>query len=218
MIELGLSDVVRPRILCLGAHCDDIEIGCGGTLLELGNSLEQAELYCSIFSSNETREKETRMALSELSANWAKVNIEIHKFRNSYFPYIGTEIKDAFETLKYNFKPDIVFTHYRNDLHQDHRVISDLTWNTFRDHLILEYEIPKFDGDLGQPNTFMEISTENAKKKVDSLQRCFVSQHDKHWFKPENFKALMRLRSIECNASSGFSEAFYTRKTKLSFK
>ncbi len=217
MIELGLSDVVRPKILCLGAHCDDIEIGCGGTLLQLGTTLEEGELCCTIFSSNEVREKETRTALSQLGSNWTTVNIEIHQFRNSYFPYIGAEIKEAFEALKLNFKPDIVFTHYRNDLHQDHRVISDLTWNTFRDHLILEYEIPKFDGDIGQPNTYFEISTENAEKKVDCLQRCFVSQHDKHWFKPETFKALMRLRSIECNASSGFAEAFYTRKTKLSF-
>ena len=217
MIELGLYEVVRPKILCLGAHCDDIEIGCGGTLLQLGSSLEQAELHCIIFSSNEVREKETRAALSELSANWTTFNIEIHKFRNSYFPYIGPEIKDAFEALKHKFKPDIVFTHNRNDLHQDHRVISDLAWNTFRDHLILEYEIPKFDGDFGQPNTFIEISTVHAEKKVDCLQRCFISQQDKHWFKPETFKALMRLRSIECNASSGFAEAFYARKTKLCF-
>lgn len=215
MIEFGLHGIERPSVLCLGAHCDDIEIGCGGALLEMGKSLDAASLHCVIFSSNEVREAETRAALKEIAANWSVVTVELHTFRNGYFPYVANEIKDAFETLKSNANPDLVFTHYREDRHQDHRLISDLTWNTFRDHAILEYEILKFDGDLGRPNAFVEISEELAKKKVDCLQRCFMSQHEKSWFKPENFKALMRIRSVECNAESGFAEAYYSRKLKI---
>lgn len=215
MIELALSGISKPVVLCLGAHCDDIEIGCGGTLLELGNSLRKASLHCVVFASDGIREAETRAALSELSVGWDNVTIKVHRFRNGYFPYVGADIKDAFEALKSKVQPDLIFTHYRDDRHQDHRTISDLTWNTFRDNLVLEYEIPKYDGDFGQPNAYVEISEANAATKVDCLQRCFPSQHDKHWFKPENFKALMRVRSIECNAASGFAEAFYARKVKL---
>ena len=215
MIELPISDVSKPVVLCLGAHCDDIEIGCGGTLLEWGDRLKDAELHCIVFSSNKVREVETRNALSELAKDWGSVTVDVHDFRNGFFPYIGDSIKDFFESLKADIAPDLIFTHYREDRHQDHRVISDLTSNTFRDHLILEYEIPKYDGDLGRPNAYFEISEANADKKVDCLQKHFVSQHDKRWFKPENFKALMRLRSIECNAESGFAEAFYARKMKL---
>lgn len=217
MIELSLTGISKPKILCLGAHCDDIEIGCGGTLLKLGELLENAELSCIVFGSDEVREAETRMALKEMGAKWSAVNIDVYNFRNSYFPYIGAQIKDAFEAYKCTIEPDVIFTHNRNDRHQDHRIISDLTWNTFRNHLILEYEIPKFDGDLGQPNAFFEVSTEHAEMKVDCLQRCFISQREKHWFKSETFKALMRLRSIECNATSGYAEAFYIRKAKMRF-
>lgn len=215
MIELPISDVSKPVVLCLGAHCDDIEIGCGGTLLEWGDRLKGAELHCIVFSSNKVREVETRNALSGLAKGWGSVTVDVHDFRNGFFPYVGDLIKDFFESLKADIAPDLIFTHYREDRHQDHRVISNLTSNTFRDHLILEYEIPKYDGDLGRPSAYLEISEENADKKVDCLQEHFVSQHDKRWFKPENFKALMRLRSIECNAESGFAEAFYARKIKL---
>lgn len=217
MNEFALSDISKPVVLCLGAHCDDIEIGCGGTLLELGASLKTASLHCAVFTSDDIREAETRAALSELGADWESVDVDTHSFRNGYFPYVGAEIKDAFEALKSTVEPDLIFTHYRDDRHQDHRLVSDLTWNTFRDHVILEYEIPKFDGDLAQPNAYVEISEAFAAKKVDCLQRCFKSQNEKHWFKPETFKALMRLRSVECNAQSGFAEAYYARKAKLRF-
>ena len=217
MNELALSGISKPVVLCLGAHCDDIEIGCGGTLLHLGDSLQGALLHCVVFTSDDVREAETRAALTAFSADWASVDIVTHKFHNGYFPFVGAEIKDAFEELKSVVEPDLIFTHCREDRHQDHRLISDLTWNTFRDHLILEYEIPKYDGDLGKPNAYIEISQAFADTKVDCLQRCFKSQHDKPWFKPETFKALMRLRSIECNAQSGFAEAYYSRKAKILF-
>jgi len=217
MDEFALSGISKPVVLCLGAHCDDIEIGCGGALLELGALLKGASLHCVIFTSDEVRETETRTALSELGKDWASVNIDTHAYRNGYFPHVGAEIKDAFESLKSTIEPNLIFTHYRDDRHQDHRLVSDLTWNTFRDHLVLEYEIPKYDGDLGQPNAYVEISNAFADKKVDCLQRCFPSQQQKPWFKPETFKALMRLRSIECNAASGFAEAFYAHKAKLRF-
>lgn len=215
MIELALQDLNEPAVLCLGAHCDDIEIGCGGMLLEFGRSLKNASLHCVVFASNDIREAETRAALTELGESWASVRIDVHRFRNGYFPYVGADIKDAFEALKPLVQPDIIFTHYSGDRHQDHRVVSDLTWNTFRNHWILEYEIPKFDGDLGQPNVYVEISETFAEKKVDCLQRCFESQHDKQWFRRETFMALMRLRSIECNTDSGFAEAYYVHKAML---
>lgn len=215
MIELSLGRIENPLVLCLGAHCDDIEIGCGGALLELGQALEGATLHCVVFASNDVREAETRQALSELAEDWSSVIVDVHRFRNGYFPSVRDEIKDAFEALKKSVRPDVVLTHFRDDRHQDHRTISDLTWNTFRDHWVLEYEIPKYDGDIGQPNVYIEVSASSAAKKVDCLDRNFPSQHDKRWFTKQNFEALMRLRSIECNAESGFAEAFFGRKTKL---
>ncbi|HTL18036.1 MAG TPA: PIG-L family deacetylase, partial [Patescibacteria group bacterium] len=136
-------------------------------------------------------------------------------FRISYFPYEGAKIKNFFETLKKLPNPDLIFTHYRDDLHQDHRVISDLTWNTFRDHLILEYEIPKFDGDLGQPNVFVPLEEQTCLKKVNAVCRFFRTQSNKHWFSEDTFLALMRLRGIECASRTRFAEAFYARKLVL---
>jgi len=145
------------------------------------------------------------------------VDIEVLSFRNGFFPYIAVEIKEYFEALKSKADPALIFTHARDDRHQDHRLISDLTWNTFRDHYILEFEIPKYDGDMGQPSTFVEVSEQSLNKKIDTLCQCFKTQHSHQWFTEDTFRALPRLRGIECNATSGFAEAFYTRKTKLTF-
>lgn len=202
-----------PRVaLFLGAHCDDVEIGCGGTLQRLVAENPGLSVVWVNFSGNDTREKETRAATARLLKHARDPRVIVHRFRNGYFPWVGAEIKDAFELLKREVEPDIIFTHLRGDLHQDHRVINDLTWNTFRNHLILEYEIPKYDGDLGVPNTFFPLDVTHCEEKVATLLTCFPSEAGKHWFSRETFMGLMRLRGMECNAPSGYAEAFYSRK------
>lgn len=199
------------RVLLLGAHCDDIEIGCGGTVLQLARAHPQVHFHWVVFSSDARRGAEARAAAAVLLGDAAH-DIVIRDFRNGYFPYVARDIKDFFEELKRAPAPDLVLTHYRHDLHQDHRTISDLTWNTFRDHLILEYEIPKYDGDLGQPNVYLPLDAATATGKADVIVKNFPSQSGKHWFTRDTFLALARLRGVECAAPGGYAEAFYARK------
>jgi len=201
-------------ILLIGAHCDDIEIGCGGTVLGLAQRYPQARFTWVTLSSDAERARETRAAAAQLLQGAAQVDVRIAEFRGSYFPHIGPALKDYFESLK-ACRPDLILTHARHDLHQDHRVTNELTWNTFRDHAILEYEIPKFDGDLGTPNTFVPLSRAQMQRKCDVLMDCFPSQHTRSWFTRETFTAIARLRGIECNAPEGYAEAFYGRKLRL---
>src|SRR5438477_6632043 len=203
-------------ILCLGAHCDDIEIGCGGTLLHLCQQRPDLKVTWVVFSSDAVRAAEARRSAAMFLDGLRGAEVVIKEFRNSFFPYDGAKIKEYFETLKKTVTPDLIFTHCRNDLHQDHRTVSDLTLNTFRDHFILEYEIPKYDGDLGQPNFFVPLTDDVRRRKIDAILQCFASQRDKRWFTPELFSALMRIRGMECNAPSGYAEAFYCRKSVLS--
>ena len=204
----------RPTILLLGAHCDDIEIGCGATILRLVASYPEARFVWVTFSADSEREAESRRAAALLLQGADNNELFFERFRGSYLPYSGPELKDRFEDLK-RFAPDLVLTHYRADLHQDHRVISELTWNTFRDNAVLEYEIPKFDGDMGVPNTFVPISRADMQRKCEILMTCFTSQLGRNWFTPDTFQAIARLRGIECNAPEGFAEAYYARKTCL---
>ncbi len=203
-----------PRLLFIGAHSDDIEIGCGGTVLELLGDQPDAAVKWVVLSSEEDRGREAEEAAHVLLAGAREPEVEIESFRGAYFPSELSRIKDYFETLK-SFEPDLVFTHAREELHQDHRIVGELTWNTFRDHLILEYEIPKYDGGLGSPSVFVPLSERNVDSKVDLLMTAFRSQHGKRWFTPETFRALMRLRGVECNAPSGYAEAFFCRKMLL---
>jgi LmbE family N-acetylglucosaminyl deacetylase len=202
----------RPKILCLGAHPDDIEIGCAATILKLASKARKAEFYWVIFSGNEQRKKEATQSAETLLANVETKTIVINNFRESYFPFVGDKIKDCFEELKDAFCPDIVFTHYRNDSHQDHRLISNLTWNTFRDNLILEYEVPKYDGDLSTPNLYVHITDSAVRRKTRMIVNNFHSQTGKEWFSEETFQAIMRIRGIESNSPSQYAEAFYCRK------
>jgi LmbE family N-acetylglucosaminyl deacetylase len=201
----------RLKVLCLGAHSDDIEIGCGGTVLRLIQYHPNVEFYWVVFSSNRRREREARRSAALFLKGGKRHVVLIKNFRESFFPYVGTKIKDFFEQLKH-FSPDLIFTHYRSDLHQDHRLINELTWNTFRSHMIWEYEIPKYDGDLGSPNCFVPLDTETCEKKVKYITEVFKSQSTKHWLTPDTFKAIMRLRGVESNAPDRFAEAFYCRK------
>lgn len=215
MLQLLPSGEGPLQILCLGAHCDDIEIGCGATVRQLVAGNREVTVRWVVLSSNAIREQEARESAARFLDGVDDTEILVQQFRNGYFPYVGAELKDYFEVLKSLTNPDIVFTHYRHDRHQDHRTVSDLTWNTFRNHWILEYEIPKYDGDLGQPNVFSPVSKEAARFKVSTILDCFRSQTEKGWFEPSTFDGLMRLRGVECNSSSGFAEAFYVRKTIL---
>jgi len=199
------------RILCLGCHSDDIEIGCGGTILRLAEQYPGSTFHWVVFSAIGVREVEARRA-AQLFAGAALQEPELHTFPDGFLPYVGGEVKSAFEALKSAVSPDLIFTTSRQDAHQDHRLVGELTWNTFRNHLILEYEIPKYDGDMGRPGVFFPLEERHYRKKVDHLIEIFQSQLSKRWFDPQTFLSLMRLRGMECNAPSGYAEAFYCRK------
>ncbi|GBE17309.1 glcNAc-PI de-N-acetylase [bacterium BMS3Abin15] len=215
MIKLLLDPSKKSalKILCLGAHSDDIEIGCGGTLLKLIDSYPVDSVYWIVFCSDEIRRKEAEKSASLFLEEIKQKKIEIKEFKDGFLPYIGDKVKEVFEKIKSEFNPDIIFTHYRYDLHQDHRLICELAWNTFRDHFILEYEIPKYDGDLGQPNFFAPLDKELVNRKIDILLDSFKSQSGKHWFDRDTFQAIMRVRGMESATVVGFAEAFYGRKT-----
>lgn len=217
MLKLSLlkNDDSPRRVLCLGAHCDDIEIGCGGTILRLLENYTNVEFHWVVFSSNQERAREALASANHFLGSERSKNVAIRNFRDGFFPFIGEEIKEYFEQLKSEFVPDLIFTHYRNDLHQDHRLISDLTWNTFRDHLILEYEIPKYDGDWGSPNFFVHLDESICRRKIKHLTDAFETQKAKSWFSGETFMAVLRLRGIESNSPTKYAEAFYCKKMVL---
>jgi LmbE family N-acetylglucosaminyl deacetylase len=202
------------RVLALGSHSDDIEIGCGARLLALTRARPDVEVTWVVLGAEGVREREAR-ASAELFMAGANAEVLVHGFRDGFFPYVGGEVKDIFEELKDRLEPDAIFTHTRHDLHQDHRLVCELTWNTWRDHLILEYEIPKYDGDLGTPNLFVPVSRELAKEKVRLLHQAFASQSSKHWFEDELFPGLMPVRGMDGRAPSGYAEAFTCRKSAL---
>ena len=209
-----LAGPKRPiaKILCLGAHSDDIEIGCGGTILRWLDEYPSAEVYWVVMGASGERKNEAVQSANKFLAKARQKDIVVKEFRDGYFPYMGAEIKDFFEELKRSYLPDVILTHYRDDLHQDHRLVSQLTWNTFRNHLILEYEIVKYDGDLGVPNFFVTLTESIVQKKIQTILECFQTQKNKSWFTEDAFISILRLRGIESNASDRYAEAFYSRK------
>jgi LmbE family N-acetylglucosaminyl deacetylase len=202
-------------VLFLGAHSDDIEIGCGGTILRLLGEFPQARIFWVVFSARGSRAEEAQTSADLFLAGATEKRVLIKDFRDGYFPYNGAKIKDNFEELNSQVSPDLIFTHYRNDQHQDHRLIEELTWNTFRDHLILEYEIPKYDGDLSRPNYYVCLDDGIVSKKMQFLQKAFASQREKHWFDEDVFKGLMRLRGVEARSPGKFAEGFHAYKIAL---
>jgi LmbE family N-acetylglucosaminyl deacetylase len=203
------------RILCLGSHCDDIEIGCGGTILRLLQEHANVAVHWVVFSSTAVRAEEARRSAAAFLEQAGSKEILIKEFEDGFMPYNGHEVKKFFEELKARVSPDLIFTHYRHDLHQDHRLICELTWNTWRDHLILEYEVPKYDGDFGTPNFFVELDESLCQRKTRRIVEHFGSQQQKHWFAEETLLAVLRLRGMECRAASRHAEAFYSRKLVL---
>lgn len=209
------GDVTKElTVLCLGAHCDDIEIGCGGTLLHLKSSFPRLKFHWVVFSASGTRAQEAARAAELFTAGCDK-EIILKDYRDGFLPYSGGKVKDDFEQLKGQVSPDLIFTHWQGDAHQDHRLLSELTWNTFRDHWILEYEVPKYDGDLGRPNLFVPLEAPLYSNKIDYLFQAFETQRTKHWFERETFLGMMRIRGMEANSPSGYAEAFYARKTVI---
>jgi LmbE family N-acetylglucosaminyl deacetylase len=203
------------RLLAIGAHSDDIEIGCGGTILKLLDQGAVSDVYWVVLTGETKRAAEARQSAEALLGDMPGRHLILKAFRDGHFPYDGAEIKGFFEELKRELSPDVILTHQRHDRHQDHRVTCELTWNTFRDHLILEYEIPKYDGDMGTPNLFVPLDDSLCRRKIDHLMTYFPSQLAKRWFKEDLFSGLLRLRGMECNSPSSYAEAFYCRKAIL---
>jgi len=217
MLELipPLGAKSKLSILCLGAHSDDIEIGCGGTILRLLHACVKCEVTWVVFSAKAQRRREAVSSAKRFLKGARTSTIITKSFKESFFPYRGEAIKSCFEELKLQHEPDLILTHYRHDLHQDHRVISDFTWNTWRNHLILEYEIPKYDGDLGLPNVFVPLGEAIVKSKARILMESFRTQRTKQWFSEDTFLSLARIRGIECNSPDRYAEAFYCRKATI---
>jgi LmbE family N-acetylglucosaminyl deacetylase len=200
------------RLLCLGAHSDDIEIGCGGTVLRIAAEIPGLDVRWIVFSGDEQRRNEARISAAAILEHVPQKQIEVLGFRDGYFPCQSADIKDYFESVKRDFDPSLILTHWQNDAHQDHRLLAELTFNTFRNHLVFEYEIPKYDGDLGNPNLFVPLTRAQLQQKIDTISHHFVSQRGRRWFDGETFVAMARLRGIGCNAPEGVAEAFYVRK------
>ncbi len=214
MLRIALThDRQQPfNLLCLGAHSDDIEIGCGGTILRLVAEMSHLCVRWIVFSGAGTRAAEARDSAADFLRGAAASRVDVLDFRDGYFPFQGTEIKDHFEALKREFDPSLVITHWKGDAHQDHRLIAELTHNTFRNHLVLEYETPKYDGDLSNPGFFVPLAREQMLRKIELLRRHFATQRSRSWFTDDTFLGLARLRGIQCNAPDGLAEGFYARK------
>ena len=213
-LRLPERDTGALNVLCLGAHADDIEIGCGGTVLQLGRAFPRVRFYWVVLSSPGTRRQEALKAADLFTAGCDK-EVILEDYRDGFLPYSGSEVKDFFERLKGQVDPDLIFTPWHGDAHQDHRLVAELAWNTFRDHLILEYEIAKYDGDMGRPNLFVPLEAPLYQEKVDRLFEAFKSQCSKPWFDRETFLGLMRIRGMESNSPSGYAEGFHARKMVL---
>jgi len=213
-LSLACDSTTPLNVLCLGAHSDDIEIGCGGTILRLSQQYPNCAFHWVVFSALGVRAAEAESGSALFAGKKIARGPVLKKFQDGFMPFVGAEVKATFEELK-PIAPDLIFTHNPNDAHQDHRLIAELTWHTFRDHLILEYEVPKYDGDIGRPSLFVPLESEVCDRKVSYLMQAFQSQHTKRWFCQDTFLALLRLRGMECNAPSGYAEAFYCRKIAL---
>lgn len=216
MLGLGFDIGDRPlRVLCIGAHCDDIEIGCGATLATLARGEAEAVVDWVILSGTEQRQGESRAAMRALLGDAARGQLLFGDFEDGRFPAEYGRLKDFFEELKSLEVPDLILTHERDDRHQDHRICNEMVWSTFRDQVVLEFEIPKWDGGLGNPSVYVPVTREAAGLKVDALLSCHGSQRHRDWFTRSTFESLMRLRGIECRATAGLAEAFHARKLVL---
>ena len=212
---MGRPDGAPVRLLAIGAHPDDAEIGCAGTILRLAREGALSAVCWVVLSGEGVRAQEARASAEALLDGVPEQRIILRGFPDGFFPYSGAEVKAFFEELKGEFSPDVILTHQRHDLHQDHRTTCELTWNTFRDHFILEYEVPKYDGDMGAPNLYVTLEDGICRRKIEHLMTHFASQVPKRWFKEDLFSGLLRLRGMECNSPTSYAEAFYSHKAVL---
>ncbi|HEY3731879.1 MAG TPA: PIG-L deacetylase family protein [Steroidobacteraceae bacterium] len=210
-----MNDRRRLQILCLGAHCDDIDIGCGGTLLHLLEGPRAAEVTWVVMGSNPVRARELRASAKRFLRRATKSTVTVHQFRDGFFPAQYGAIKEVFESLKQLPNPDLIFTHQRAEWHQDHRIVAELTWNTFRNHLIMEYEIPKYEGGLTTPSCYVALTRAQVERKISILWSSYATQRAKRWFTAETFRGLMRLRGIESGGDTGWAEGFHASKLLL---
>lgn len=213
-LALGLPPDAPLRLLCLGAHADDVEIGAGGTVRGLLAS-RPVDVRWVVFSASPERAEEARASAAHFARDARELTVDVLDFRESFFPGQWTAVKERLHEVGTGFAPDLVLTHHEHDRHQDHRVLSELSWNAFRDHLVLEYEIPKYDADLGRPNVYVPLDEDVARDKLEALPRLFPSQADKPWFDAETFRATLRLRGLECNSPTRYAEAFHGRKLRV---
>ena len=213
MLTMRFGDV--RTVLCIGAHADDIEVGCGGTLLRLLAERQGIDVHWVVLSTPGARADEARAGADLFLGDAGARSVVVKGYRDSFFPYQGQEIKEQFHELAGEISPDLIFTHHREDRHQDHRLVNEFTWCAFRDHLILEYEIPKYDGDLGQPNVFVPLDESLCRRKVQSIMSAFQTQHEKPWFTEDTFWSTLRIRGLECNSESKYAAAFHCRKMRL---
>ena len=212
MIHLTDSSRLK-RVLCLGAHSDDIEIGCGGIILRLAREHPNLEIRWAVFGGgDERRGREARDSAANFLTGFTKAHVDVFAFRDAFMAFEGAQVKETFEQIKRSFEPDLIFTHFRDDRHQDHRLLSDLAWNTWRDHTILEYEILKYDGDLGRPSVFAPLPEDICKRKIELLMNSFPTQATRQWFTDDTFWSLLRVRGVECNSPTKYAEAFHCRK------
>lgn len=206
----------RLRVLCLGAHADDIEIGAGATILGWIAAGVRIEVHWVVLSAAGERGEEARRSAGAFLAGSARAVVELAEFRDGFFPYAGGAIKDWLEALKGRIEaPDLILTHHGDDAHQDHREVAHLATSTFRDHMLLGFEIPKWDGDLGRPNSYVAASRAVMARKTELLVAHFATQRSKDWFDADTFLGLARLRGMECRAPEGLAEAFHVRKLRL---
>jgi LmbE family N-acetylglucosaminyl deacetylase len=214
-IQLGAA-AAGLEVLCIGAHSDDLELGCGGTILRLLAQGRIARITWVVLGAAGERAREAQEGARLVLGDHPDARVVVEAFRDGFFPYDApAALKEWFERTRRAVRPDVVFTHYRHDRHQDHRLVSDLTYNTFRDHLVLEYEVMKVDGDLGNPNVYVALDAATVARKVAVLEAAFPTQRGRRWFDAEAFRALMRLRGIEAGAPGGYAEAFQGRKLIL---
>jgi LmbE family N-acetylglucosaminyl deacetylase len=211
---LSRAEAAPLRVLVLGAHADDAEIGCAGTVLKLIGDGAISSICWVVLSGKDERAEEARVSAEALLADAPEKQILQPGFRDGFFPYDGADVKAFVEGLK-DFQPDLILTHQRHDLHQDHRITCELTWNTFRNHLILEYEVPKYDGDMGAPNVFVPLDGDICRRKIEHLMTHFATQMPRRWFTEDLFSGLLRLRGMECQSPTQHAEAFYSRKAVL---
>jgi LmbE family N-acetylglucosaminyl deacetylase len=211
-LTLAPEAVGARRVLAIGCHPDDIEIGCGGTLLALTRAQPELEVTWVVLSAHGARADEARSSASAFLAAAGVGDVRLFEHPDAFMPHVAAAVKETFESLK-ELEPDLVLTHAGSDLHQDHRLASQLTWQTFRDHLILEFEIPKYDGDRGSPNVFVPLSDEIVEEKLSLMSEHHASQTTKHWFDEELFRGLLRFRGME--SATRYAESFFARKLTL---